>query len=300
MSTNQRNTDPVKWVRLVLGLSLLASFFLPWVIWKDSEVSGYHLPAGKFFSVAETKFGLGNPFPQLDFTFYAFWLIPLLAVIIVTMALANRKNPWPAFVGGAISLSLVTIYYLFSTKLIDLGVGSNVFDMLKIPFYIHALSAIGLILTAAPVKSKWLPLLFLLAGPVIAFGGYKLVEKKVMNESFADTDQLKADYTVNALDLLREYAENDSSANRKYREKIMVVKGIVSKAETMGDSTVNIQFADSTGSYIIFSFDKNQYPEVKDIKTGDSVSAKGSCSGSIYSEILGTRSISFKRTTITQ
>ncbi|MEQ1677440.1 MAG: hypothetical protein ABL876_12105, partial [Chitinophagaceae bacterium] len=55
--------------------------------------------------------------------------------------------------------------------------------------------------------------------------------------------------------------------------------------------------ADSTGSYAIFSFEKSMYEKAKAVQQGDQVSLKGVCSGSIYSEILGTTAISFKRAT---
>lgn len=76
------------------------------------------------------------------------------------------------------------------------------------------------------------------------------------------------------------------------------VKGRASRVEVLSDSTGNILFSDSTGSYIIFSFEKEQFNALQAIKAGDSISAKGSCSGSIHSEILGTNSISFKRSTL--
>ena len=117
---------------------------------------------------------------------------------------------------------------------------------------------------------------------------------------FATSDKVRADYTITADELLHEFNTNDRAANEKYREKMMVVNGIVSAVNGLSDSTTTIQFADSTGSYIVFSFDKNQLQDVKDIRKGETVSLKGSCSGSIYSEILGTTSISFKRSTIIQ
>lgn len=78
----------------------------------------------------------------------------------------------------------------------------------------------------------------------------------------------------------------------------MVVNGTATKVEQLGDSTTTIQLADSTGSYVVFSFEKDQLENVKNIKTGDAVSFKGSCSGSVYSEILGITFISFKRSAI--
>jgi hypothetical protein len=117
----------------------------------------------------------------------------------------------------------------------------------------------------------------------------------IFTEKFTDTIKRKADYTVNAKDLIREFQKNDSLANKKYAEKIIIVNGIVSEMET-ADTTVNIKFSDpETGGYIIFAFQQNNIPEAKQLKEGDKASIKGSCSGGAYSEILEAEYITFKR-----
>lgn len=277
---------------------MLISFFLPWVAWKGINVAGYLLPAGKFFALSESNFKLGNPFPQLAFSFAIFWLIPVLIIIAVNGAIQNKKITIPAFIAGALMLSLLTVYYLFSNTLADLGVGEGALGMMRPAAFAAAAASILLILSAQPV-SVWLKKSFwIIIGPVLALAAYKIGEKQVMGETFQQTAEVNADYTVSATDLLREFAANDTAANTKYREKIMVVNGTATQVEQRGDSTTTIQLVDSTGSYVVFSFDKEQYEAVKNIKTGDAVSLKGSCSGSVYSEILGTTVISFKRSTL--
>ncbi len=116
-----------------------------------------------------------------------------------------------------------------------------------------------------------------------------------VNEKFSDTTKAKPDFTINALDLIHEFEKNDSLANKKYAEKIVVVKGLVSAVEG-ADSTINIKMADTaSGSYIIFSFQLQHQVEAKNIKPGEEVSIKGSCSGGAYSQILETEFITFKR-----
>jgi len=56
--------------------------------------------------------------------------------------------------------------------------------------------------------------------------------------------------------------------------------------------------ADSTGSYVIFDFEKAAAKNVQIIKVGDRVKVKAVCSGSIYSDILETHTISFKQSII--
>ena len=117
----------------------------------------------------------------------------------------------------------------------------------------------------------------------------------ILTEKFIDTAERKADYAVNAADIIKEFQQNDSLANKKYTEKIISVKGIVSGVEA-ADTTVNIKMSDTaTGDYIIFAFQQQQLSEAKKLKEGELVSIKGSCSGGVYSQILETRYISFKR-----
>lgn len=293
-------TKPVKWLHVAAGAALLASFFLPWVKWKEVTVAGYAMPAGKFFSVSSAQFGLDNPFPQFAFSFYVFWLIPVLALVSVALTLQNRNGSLAAFVTGALSLSLLTVYYLFSGTLVDLGVGQSASGMLQAGAYIQALASVVFIASTLPV-AQWLKkITWLVIGPVFAFVAYKYGERFVMNETFRHTAEVKADYTVKAQDLIAEFLANDTLANKKYREKILVVNGLATKVERLSDSTTTIQLADSSGSYVAFGFDKDQLDKLKNLRDGDPVSIKGSCSGSFYSEILGTTVINFKRSTLNQ
>jgi len=122
----------------------------------------------------------------------------------------------------------------------------------------------------------------------------------VFTQKFTDTTKEKADYTINAFDLINEFKKNDSLANKKYAEKIITVTGLVTEVEA-ADTTVNIKMADTTsGSYAIFAFQQQNLAEAKAIKEGDKVSIKGSCSGGAYSQILETEFITFKRCALTK
>jgi preprotein translocase subunit YajC len=106
---------------------------------------------------------------------------------------------------------------------------------------------------------------------------------------------VKSDYDISAVNLMKEFQTNDSLANKRYADKILTVNGLVTDVET-ADSIINIKMADEqSGSYIIFSFQKNEEELLKDIIAGDTILVKGSCSGAIYSDILSAYSIAFKR-----
>lgn len=121
----------------------------------------------------------------------------------------------------------------------------------------------------------------------------------IATEKFADTSMEKSAFTVNVNDLIREFHANDSAANAKYREKIITVTGTVSAVEPADSATMNIKFIDTTtGSYAIFAFQEQHVAEARNVKPGDIVTIKGSCSGGTFSEILEVEKIDFKRSAL--
>jgi len=137
---------------------------------------------------------------------------------------------------------------------------------------------------------KWLIALFvlLLAGGAVIWW--------VFNLKYADTADVKADYTVNAVDFIKEFRTDMAAANKKYSEKIIIVNGTVSEIE-MADTTANIKMIDTTANdaYVIFAFQQQHVAEAKAMRKGDKVSIKGSCSNGLFSDILETEYITFKR-----
>ena len=116
--------------------------------------------------------------------------------------------------------------------------------------------------------------------------------------TYDDMAKLKVDYTVESMPFIKEFETDYKAANKKYAEKIIAVRGVVTDTEA-ADTTMNIKMIDTTtGSYLIFAFQDQHMKEAKKLKPGDHVVIKGSCSDGVYSEILGTYFISFKRSTV--
>lgn len=112
---------------------------------------------------------------------------------------------------------------------------------------------------------------------------------------YDDTATVKSDFTVNAMEFIKEFKQDMTAANKKYSEKIIVVNGTVSAIE-MADTTANIKMIDTTnGAYIIFAFQQQHLNEAKVLKEGAQVSIKGSCSNGAFSSILEAEYITFKR-----
>ncbi len=145
-------------------------------------------------------------------------------------------------------------------------------------------------------KAKWWKWVLLIIGILIIIGGAYIWY--IFNLKFEDTTTQKASFTVSANSFIKEFESNDTLANKKYSEKMIIVNGRVSEMES-ADSTTNIKMIDTlTDSYIIFAFQQQNVNDAKKMKVGDSVAIKGSCSGGTYSEILETTFITFKRCVI--
>lgn len=148
-------------------------------------------------------------------------------------------------------------------------------------------------MTSTGKKKHWLKRV-LIGGLLILLAGAGTI-LLIFTEKFTDTSKRQAAFTVNAMDFIAEFQKNDSLANKKYAEKIITVNGRVFETEA-ADTTINIKMVDTlTDAYIIFAFQQQHLTEAKQLKEGDSVSIKGSCSGGTYSEILETEFVTFKR-----
>lgn len=122
----------------------------------------------------------------------------------------------------------------------------------------------------------------------------------LVTEKFDDTRSIKADFKREAKQLLQEFDANDSLSNAQYRDRIVEISGRITEIES-ADSSANLKIVDTTsGSYLIFDFQQQDALAVKSLHAGDSVLLRASCSGSIYSRLLNTRSIQFKRSSLIQ
>jgi hypothetical protein len=146
-------------------------------------------------------------------------------------------------------------------------------------------------------KSRWFkPLLIGLFALILIGAG---IYWYIATDTFADTSSRRASYRVEATPFIHEFETNDSLANAKYKDKIIIVTGIVSDVEQADSNSVNIKFVDSTsGSYAIFMFQDKHREEAKEVSKGQTVSIKAAFSGAVKSDILETTVISFQRAAI--
>ncbi|RYY53886.1 MAG: hypothetical protein EOO09_16420 [Chitinophagaceae bacterium] len=283
---------PAKLLLVLSALLLIISFFLTWVKWDNTPVTGAAMASGEFFNISETDFGLANPFPKLAPLMTALWIIPALAMITLVVTFMQKRLGFIPVIAGMLVLGLATMYILFSRTLLDLGINYE----LAPGIYGSILAGVGLVL----LGSKHLAgkIIFLVAAPLITWAGFSFATKQIEGQEYDSTSSQESAYTLSADQLINEFRTNDSLANARYREQIITVNGNISAIDFPTDTTATIKFADSTGSYAIFPFGKDVIAELKTYTASQPVSIKASCSGGVFSEILETEIITFKRSTL--
>lgn len=303
MAKNTSNTATTKRTFSAKTLASLSALLfigscMPWVLWETEKVASYHFATGQFFVTAKSLFNIDNPVPELSFVNNIFWLIPVLALAAIVLDVLKKKNIWLTAITGVLALSLATVFVLFTDLLVTMGYVKSLKVALLPFFYLSVFCAVLLIVLSLK-HNIFLLITALVIGPFATWAGFAFVTNQEMNKTFEGTESLKPDYTVNALDLIKEVSANDTASNKKYSGKILEVNGAVTSIENANDSTINIQMADTTtGSYIVFPFYNKTFEQVKALKEGDQISVKGAFSGSMYSEILETTIINFERNTL--
>jgi len=278
---------------IIAPLAAIASFFLPWVNWAGLAITAKDMATGNFFAVTETNFAIANPFPFMVWANAIFWLIPALALVAMLFVLFRKAYAgWYAAIAGALILGLATVYACFTNELKVFNETIKLPGSLQLAWYLSVIAALLLILLSWPQRIV-LKIVLIILPIVIAYGAFTQIRDSQMNESVDKTKDLKADYVLTADALIKEFLASDSIANAKYINKIVEVSGSISEMNTT-DSTATLNFADSTGSYTIFDFEKEQIPSVKKLVVGNKVTVKALCSGGIFSDLLGSETISFK------
>lgn len=101
-----------------------------------------------------------------------------------------------------------------------------------------------------------------------------------------DIRKEKGGIETTAVDLLKEFQQNETVANTKYVDKILVVSGTVTEVQTdsAGQSTVVLQTNDllSTVTCSFYQGDES----IKQIKAGAAARIKGVCTGMLTDVVL--------------
>jgi hypothetical protein len=112
---------------------------------------------------------------------------------------------------------------------------------------------------------------------ILGIAGF-LFWKFYINKDIANVSGSKADYTINASQLINEALANTAATNTKYANKLIVVDGKINLINATDSSSV-ISLGDSTTSTIICQVDARNNAGAKNLKEGAVVKIKGRFTG---------------------
>lgn len=130
---------------------------------------------------------------------------------------------------------------------------------------------------------------FIISVVLVLFAGI-FIWKWVFKEQDLSVGAQKADVTLSSDMLVKEFETNENSANAKYVNKIVDIKGTIEAiAENDKELTVTLKKAGDTGG-VVCSFNKPVMDKSL-FKVGSLISIKGICSGYLMDVVLNRCSI---------
>jgi hypothetical protein len=108
------------------------------------------------------------------------------------------------------------------------------------------------------------------------------------NRTHKDTTRLKPDFRLTASDFLNEFINDEKSANKKYWDKVIVVKGWVKNIKKDENGFYSITMGDTASlSSVRFSLDSAHNGDAILLQEGRIAALKGICAGFNADELLG-------------
>ncbi len=119
---------------------------------------------------------------------------------------------------------------------------------------------------------------------VIAFAAW--YGYKEYSRTNKDLKHVKPDYTLSAVELIKEYETGDSSAAAKYNGQVIEVNGYVKKIDMDDQGFYTIVLGDSTSlSAVRCSMDTIHNKHAASLVTGTSATLRGACTGFIKDDM---------------
>jgi len=131
------------------------------------------------------------------------------------------------------------------------------------------------------MKFKKIILGILVVGIVGAFVAYK-----IYNKPHLDITEASADITISANNLMQDFSSDENTANTKYLDKIIQVKGVISETKIENEiGIITLKTNDNFGS-ILCHLSKEATKKINTLKEGQTITVKGICTGYLMDVIL--------------
>jgi tRNA_anti-like len=124
-------------------------------------------------------------------------------------------------------------------------------------------------------KKKIIWLTILLAVAIGAWYGFR-----EYNRTNPDLSKVKADIQIPATDIIKEYEQNDSIADKKYLGKVVEVTGNVKKVEKAEGGYFTVVLGDAASlSSVRCAIDTTRQQDAASLTIGSSAILRGNCTG---------------------
>lgn len=133
-------------------------------------------------------------------------------------------------------------------------------------------------------KTVWALLLLV----VIAAAGFALYS---YYKKPPDIREAAAHYETTAPALLADFNKNESTANAKYLDQVVIVEGTISNIELNGESPAIFLETGDPMAAVTCSFYNTESAALKSLKTGTTIKIKGVCTGMLTDVVLNKCSI---------
>lgn len=128
---------------------------------------------------------------------------------------------------------------------------------------------------------------FIFIGALIALVIGVVTALIMYNKPHTDVSKTKADITLEANTLLSAFENDEQTANTKYLEKIVAVKGIITAItfDDEGYGIISLQSENGMGS-VLCHLQNKETTEISNLKINQALQIKGICTGYLMDVIL--------------
>jgi hypothetical protein len=113
-----------------------------------------------------------------------------------------------------------------------------------------------------------------------------LVAYKMYNKPHLNIDKASADITISADKILNDFTSDENTANSKYLEKIIQIKGVISDIKVEQEKgIITIKTNDDFGS-VLCHLSIEATKKISSFKAGQTIQLKGICTGYLMDVIL--------------